>query len=213
MAETTYVGRKENKVFARGRILGFNYEDAENLRLTLYIRGSKGKEAAYIPFVIPNSMQEGLNIGDTIEVEGHYLVQKVESTSPDGKEKTIRQFVADKITHALTELEKHFGEKGFAYDHAYCKAFFKGKVTDVRRSLNEWVNVRLQIPGEYEGGEENSVLLQYTTNMRVNDIKVRKGDTVCAVCFATSKRKTRDGRVISYEDLILEDMAVTEKAC
>lgn len=207
-----YAETKENLVLARGRIIGIGRDDYGHKRFVLYVRGSKDKNPAYISFAINADMPLDVTINDTVDVEGHYISFASQSDSFKSiRRRPVQYFVADKVTKSLTELEKVFGVPGFAYESSYCRAYFKGKIRGVVPSENNnWINAYIHIPGEPQIKHKNVALLQYTSRMRVSDVDVQAGDIACVACFVTSKKKTKDGRDLFFEDFIVEDWAVVE---
>ena len=71
------------------------------------------------------------------------------------------------------------------------------------------MNARVKIAGK---PENHFAVVQYTKNMRVNDLNVGVGDNVCMACNVTSKKKMRGEKELHFEDIILDDWAVMEKA-
>lgn len=209
-----YAETKENLVLAKGRIIGIGRDDYGHRRIVLYVRGTKDKNPAYISFALNTDLPLDVTINDTVDVEGHYMSFTTQSDSFKSiKRRPVQYFVADKITRSETELEKMFGVPGFAHESSYCRAYFKGKIRGIVPSEGtNWINAYIHIPGEPHIKHKNVALLQYTSRMRVHDIDVQTGDVACVACFVTSKKKTKDGKDLFFEDFIVEDWAVVVPA-
>ena len=64
---------------------------------------------------------------------------------------------------------------------------------------------------EEKGKRPNTINVQYSDRMRVNDVKPSKGDEICLVGTIYTKKTDKDGSTRYYENIIVDDMGIVVK--
>lgn len=199
-----------NYVRAKGRIIGLSIDDLGNKRIVLFIRGYQQRRPIYAPFVIDKNTEINFEVNDYVDVEGRVNAFIYDNEVWTKTSLYTQLMMADKIIKDKPELEKIFGLKGgFGYEDPFIRVFLKGKV--IKKSIDEkngWTNFTINVKNDKN--KDSQVRLQFSNRMRVNDVKFEEGDSVATVSNLSSKRKQINGETIDFEDLIVDDMILTD---
>lgn len=90
---------------------------------------------------------------------------------------------------------------GFSFKNPFSRVFLSGSVLSIKE-FNNWITIQVR---DYR---EQVITLQYSKNMRVNDVSLEINDFVFVSAIVVSSRKNYDGITVDYEDLIVDDLAV-----
>lgn len=197
-----------NGINARGRVLGIGKDNYGRPRFILFIRANSSRPASYVSFSLDKISLGDIRVGDFVDVEGHIVAYNTRSRVWDRNIYT-QYMVADKVELCRTRLKKIYGfDGGFAFDRPYIDVYVSGKVTDIES--REGRNT-LSILVEEKGKRPNTINVQYSDRMRVNDVKPSKGDEICLVGTIYTKKTDKDGSTRYYENIIVDDMGIVVK--
>ena len=192
--------KKQNVLFARGKIIEVNDEDS-NPYFTLFIRNGGGRRHTYLTFRYDVSKIVPIE-GTNVYIEGH-LNNAFNST----KHKHQHYF-ADQLKVVRTEISDYFNlseSEGFAYPKHFAKLFVYGTVINMNVNYNS-IWIELTIKDE----NNNEVRIQYSKKMRVNDIKFKLGDRVYAYALPISTEKLVNDEIVNFETLVAEDIVIEQ---
>lgn len=225
-----------NRVDARGRIVAvgnlFTRRGEAYREIRLLIRGQYQARAIYLNFVIKDSnIDDDFKVGDYVDIEGHInsYFRRSSTWNAERSRTYVQEFIIDKMAHAVTILEDVFGVKGgFAQQRNYFRAAYKGEVTRVERDTHdrktgeplrdrrnnkvEYVRVFVRVPNPTSPNGTGIVLAQYSSNMRVNDIKPKVGDKIIVSTNITTVSKYINNTRAEFQNLQIDDMLVVEEA-
>lgn len=225
-----------NRVDARGRIVAvgnlFTRRGEAYREIRLLIRGQYQARAIYLNFVIKDSnIDDDFKVGDYVDIEGHInsYFRRSSTWNAERSRTYVQEFIIDKMAHAVTILEDVFGVKGgFAQQRNYFRAAYKGEVTRVERDTHdrktgeplrdrrnnkvEYVRVFVRVPNPTSPNGTGIVLAQYSSNMRVNDIKPKVGDKIIVSTNITTVSKYINNSRAEFQNLQIDDMLVVEEA-
>lgn len=223
MAEITKEMMNMNKVVARGRIVGIGSDEFGHKKLVLYC-SSNGRNASgakngrqkqsnreVYSHIAYTEIDPEIRVHDHVMVEGHVVGYDYKNETWD-KWTHVQYIVADKITRDHSELYKVFGVEGFAREDPFIKLYLSGKVTSIKEHDSGWVNLTLSIPNPKDPSRNTSIRAQYSSRMRVYDVKPKKGDYICMTALLSSIQKDANGDRKRYEDIIVNDMAILQHA-
>ena len=210
-----------NKVYLRGRVVGYGHTASGIRSFSLMIRGSRmeGHPARNIVLNIAygkaaDRLPDGIPMHSVVEIEGH-IVAYVYRNEVFDKWSYIQYIEADRIEFPKSELEESFGVSGFSYPSPYIKIYLKGELARVFKSENDasWTNISVRTVANSRNGR-GVVRAQFSSRMRVNDVgmKCREGDLVCLVgTFSTNTKTSRNGGITSFENIIVDDMQIIRR--
>ena len=90
---------------------------------------------------------------------------------------------------------------GFSFKNPFSRVFLSGSILSIKE-FNNWITIQVR---DYR---EQVITLQYSKNMRVNDVSLEINDFVFVSAILVSARKNYDEITVDYEDLIVDDLAV-----
>lgn len=187
-------------------------------------KATRNNVGTYIHFAYGKDLDVPTNItiGSSVDIVGHVEGHVVQNDVWGGSS-YLQYMVADKIKKASTQLEAAFpgicDGKGFAILAPCINAYFMGEITNIKKSNHDgdnsgssrvWTRLRLKVGGS--DARPSVVEMQYSSNMRVNDVEIKVGDTVCVSALVISTQKITKGNTVprSFEDIIVNDIAVIE---
>ena len=214
-----------NKVFVRGRLVGFGTDYLGRREMYIAIRGQYQERPINAAFTYrPNELDPSIRREDYLDIEA--TINGSNRTSRTTGERFHTQyFVADIIKPAKTEIQEAFGYNGgFSYHRPQFRAYYEGEVTEVvktkgfvtntnnRRIEVTYYNLYVKVPSEVPGRASEIILAQYTSRMRVSDNEVFPGDRVAIVANLVTKRKTgRNGEPYMASNLIVDDLFIVSR--
>lgn len=215
-----------NKVFVRGRLVGFGTDYLGRREMYIAIRGQYQERPINAAFTYrPNELDPSIRREDYLDIEA--TINGSNRTSRTTGERFHSQyFVADSIKPAKTEIQEVFGYNGgFSYHRPQFRAYYEGEVTEVvktkgfvtntnnRRIEVTYYNLYVKVPSEVPGRASEIILAQYTSRMRVSDNEVFPGDRVAIVANLVTKRKTgRNGEPYMASNLIVDDLFIVSRS-
>lgn len=157
----------------------------------------------------------GIPLRSMVAIEGHINANSYKNEIFD-RWGYIQYIEADRITFVPSEMEEVFGVKGFHYENTYVRTYLKGTVAKIipPRNGSNWVNLSVRTSGRAHGGR-GVVRAQYSVRMRrVNEIgmTLKEGDKICLVGTISSTDKPVRGVLTHFEDVIIDDMQILERA-
>ncbi|HEM6278691.1 TPA: hypothetical protein U2C99_001152 [Streptococcus suis] len=191
--------KKQNVLFARGKIIEVNNDDGNKPSFILFIRNGGGRRHTFLTFRYDVSKIVPIE-GTNVYIEGH-LNNAFNST----KHKHQHYF-ADHLKVVRTEISDYFNlseSVGFAYPKHFAKLFVYGTVINMNVNYNS-IWIELTIKDE----NNNEVRIQYSKKMRVNDIKFKLGDKVYVYALPISTQKLVKGEIVNFETLVAEDIVI-----
>ena len=187
-----------NTILARGKIIEINNDDNKP-SFTLFIRNGAGRKHTYLKCYF-NREKFQLKKGMVVSISGH-----IENINTKNSYKVI----VDSIQEEQTELATFFDKKprfGFAYPKPFAKLFVCGKVIDKHLKPNSnWLDIIIQ------DNCKNRIKIQYSTKMRVNEIRFGIGDNVYISALPISIQKTIQEETFIFENYILDDIVIERK--
>ena len=205
-----------NKVFARGKIVGFGKNDYGMKRFILYVKGriaqDREKNPLYMSIVFGNEVSRDFRVGDMVEVEGHMIAYPYKNEVWD-RWGYIQYVVADSIEVCRPELSRVFGiEGGFAIEKPCCRIYLKGTVTNkYTKEGSSWHRFTVLVDDDKKNSRSNRVRVQYSDRMRVSEVEYEEGDRITVIGVMSSSIKGKDKEIRYFENVIADDMAVYEK--
>lgn len=187
-----------NEFYCRGKVVGKGGFKENTPYLTIFLRGKRKPNYMKIYF-------ESVDIHDFKMNQNVYITGFVKSTIIpylyEGRKD--QYFFGEKIILENTLLSEVFEVEniGFSFKHPFSRVFLSGSVLSIKES-NHWITIQVR---DYR---EQVITLQYSKNMRVNDISLEINDFVFISAVVVSSRKNYDGITVDYEDLIVDDLAV-----
>ncbi|HFI0166825.1 TPA: hypothetical protein ACGOSE_000075 [Streptococcus suis] len=192
--------KRQNTIFARGRIVEVNNDDNKP-SFILFIRNGGGRRHTFLTFRYDASKIVPIE-STNVYIEGH-LINACNST------KFKRQhYFADCLKLDQAEISNYFNlseSKGFAYPKHFAKFFVYGTVINMNVNYNS-IWIELTIKDE----KNNEVKIQYSKKMRVNDIKCKVGNRVYAYALPISTEKLINEEIVNFETLIAEDIVIEQ---
>ena len=214
-----------NKVFVRGRLVGFGTDYLGRREMYIAIRGQYQERPINAAFTYrPNELDPSIRREDYLDIEA--TINGSNRTSRTTGERFHTQyFVADSIKPAKTEIQEVFGYNGgFSYNRPQFRAYYEGEVVEVvktkgfvtntnnRRIEVTYYNLYVKVPSEVPGRAYEIILAQYTSRMRVSDNELFPGDKVAIVANLVTKRKTgRNGEPYMASNLIVDDLFIVSR--
>lgn len=200
-----------NKVYARGRILGIGKDSYGRPRFILYIRSNSSRPASYISFSLEKVSLGDIRVNDVVDVEGHMVAYQIRNRVWNRTAYT-QYIVADSVKLCDTELKRVFGcDKGFAFGRQYIQVCLAGRVENAESNEETgWHNIAVRV--EEKGKRPCTINVQYSSKMRVNDVKCKKDDEICLVATVYSRKTERDGTVRYYENIVADDIGIIRSA-
>lgn len=201
--------RSANTIIAEGRVLGLNSDRGRKI-LTLFVRNAntRGRDT-YLTFTYEEKMLEGISVEDYVKIKAHSLSYKY----GENNDNYAQYLICDEIEKKEIELQSVFDvDGGFNYYNNYVRAYFAGEVENVNKN-NGWIVLEVKIPSKNDNSEYeyNTVRCQYSERMRVNDVPVKVGDTICIAAVMTSKRKiSANDQMVTFENFVVDDMAIVD---
>lgn len=215
-----------NKVFVRGRLVGFGTDYLGRREMYIAIRGQYQERPINAAFTYrPNELDPSIRREDYLDIEA--TINGSNRTSRTTGERFHTQyFVADSIKPAKTEIQEVFGYNGgFSYNRPQFRAYYEGEVVEVvktkgfvtntnnRRIEVTYYNLYVKVPSEVPGRAHEIILAQYTSRMRVSDNELFLGDKVAVVANLVTKRKTgRNGEPYMASNLIVDDLFIVSRS-
>lgn len=215
-----------NKVFVRGRLVGFGTDYLGRREMYIAIRGQYQERPINAAFTYrPNELDPSIRREDYLDIEA--TINGSNRTSRTTGERFHTQyFVADSIKPAKTEIQEVFGYNGgFSYNRPQFRAYYEGEVVEVvktkgfvknpnnRRIEVTYYNLYVKVPSEVPGRANEIILAQYTSRMRVSDNELFPGDKVAIVANLVTKRKTgRNGEPYMASNLIVDDLFIISRS-
>ena len=221
-----------NKVSARGRNIFIGQNDYGYKSVMLSIRGRDRKREVRVSFVLGTDLPSNVTMHSFVKIEG-YVNANVYKNDVWNRSSYIQYFVADKIELDKTQLEEAFPEdckgRGFAYARSFVNVALKGEIVKLTKSEDKsvegtgksrvWTRITLRVDPVKGKNRPSLVHMQYSSNMRVNDLSLNVGDKVCVVAIVSSKskqsenvvsRKNSRQHIKYFEDIIVDDIAIIE---
>ncbi|HEM3726632.1 TPA: hypothetical protein U1D16_002073 [Streptococcus suis] len=189
-----------NVLFARGKIIEINDKDSTP-SFILFIRNGAGRKHTYLTLRYNPDILYPIK-GTNVYIEGH-LNNVIDSNSFKNQ-----HYFADLLKIEQTEISKYFNlskSNGFAYPKHFAKFFVYGTVIN-RYVNNSSIWVELTVKDE----SNNVVKIQYSKNMRVNDLNLRIGDKVYIYALPISTEKLVNEEIVNFETLIAEDIVIEQ---
>lgn len=192
--------QRQNTIFARGRIVEVNNDDNKP-SFILFIRNGDGRRHTFLTFRYDADKLNPIK-GTNVYIEG-----SLKNNTKSNRLKSSH-YSADYLKMEQTEISNHFNlseSKGFAFPKHFAKFFIYGTV--INRYVNNcsiWVELTVK-------DESNNVIkIQYSKNMRVNDLNLRIGDKVYIYALPISTEKLVNGEIVNFETLIAEDIVIEQ---
>lgn len=237
-----------NLFYGRGVIRGMGRDDYGHKRFILFVRGIGGprnrneKEErrnpagreTYVSIAFGENVSPlNIRVDDKVEVIGHITGYSY-SNDAWNKGGYIMYCEADRMELAVPVLSGMFGSEagGFATERPMTRVALKGKVIkkasmESKNKDSTWYRFLMNVDVNEPGRRPSTIWAQYSSRMRVNDVKVEVGDTVCLFGPFSSTRKligeAPDGNSAGsrpfakqetkdYLNVIVDDMCVLKKA-
>ncbi|HEL9630377.1 MULTISPECIES: hypothetical protein [Streptococcus] len=192
--------QRQNTIFARGKIVEVN-NDVNNPSLILFIRNGGGRRHTFLTFRYDADKLNPIK-GTNVYIEG-----SLKNNTKSNRLKSSH-YSADYLKMEQTEISNHFNlaeSKGFAFPKHFAKFFIYGTVIN-RYVNNSSIWVELTVKDE----SNNVVKIQYSKNMRVNDLNLRIGDKVYIYALPISTEKLVNEEIVNFETLIAEDIVIEQ---
>lgn len=192
--------KKQNVIFARGKIIEIN-DEASNPSFTLFVRNGGGRRHTFLTFIYDSDKVVPIE-GTNVYIEGHlnnaFISTKLKS----------QHYFADCLIKDQTEISNYFNlseSEGFAYRNHFAKMFVFGTVINKYLKPNsKWIEIIIR------DNCKNQIKVQYSTKMRVNDIKFKVGDRVYVYALPISTQKIVNEEIVNFETLIAEDIVIEQ---
>lgn len=200
----------------------------QNTGRTGYRNGRMDNNGTYIRFAYAENISIPFDIAllSTVEVVGHIEGSIVKNHVWD-KLSYIQYMVVDEVKKADTQLESAFPEecagKGFAYPPSFLDVALKGEIINIEKSNHStsdgtvtdrvWTRLRLKIDPVADMHRPSIVEMQYSSNMRVNDVECKVGDIVCVSAQVITRQKMlkTTQQLRTFEDIIVNDMVIVDR--
>ncbi|MGQ7320233.1 hypothetical protein ACTGXJ_07960 [Streptococcus suis] len=189
-----------NTIFARGKIIEINDKDCTP-SFILFIRNGAGRKHTYLTLRYDPNILYPIK-GTNVYIEGH-LNNDINSNKFKNQ-----HYFADCLIKDQTEISNYFNlseSEGFAYRNHFSKMFVFGTVINKYLKPNsKWIELIIR------DNCKNQIKVQYSTKMRVNDIKFKVGDKVYVYALPISTEKFVNDEIVNFETLIAEDIVIEQ---
>lgn len=187
-----------NEFYCRGRIVGKGGFKERNPYLTIFIKGKR--EPNYMKVYFESVDIQNFKMNQNVYITG-FVKSTIIPYLYEGRKD--QYFFGEKIILENTLLSEAFeiDNIGFSFKNPFSRVFLSGLILSIKES-NNWITLQVR---DYK---EQVITLQYSKNMRVNDVSLEINDFVFISATLISKRKSHNGTIVYYEDLIVDDLAV-----
>jgi len=187
-----------NEFYCRGRIVGKGGFKERNPYLTIFIKGKR--EPNYMKVYFESIDIHDFKMNQTVYITGFVKSHVIPYLYEGRKE---QYFLGEKIVLENTLLSEAFEIEniGFSFKNPFSRVFLSGSILSIKE-FNNWITIQVR---DYR---EQVITLQYSKNMRVNDVSLEINDFVFVSAILVSARKNYDGITVDYEDLIVDNLAV-----
>ena len=187
-----------NEFYCRGRIVGKGGFKERNPYLTIFINGKR--EPNYMKVYFESVDIHDFKMNQTVYITG-FVKSPVIPYLYEGRKE--QYFLGEKIVLENTLLSEAFEIEniGFSFKNPFSRVFLSGSILSIKE-FNNWITIQVR---DYR---EQVITLQYSKNMRVNDVSLEINDFVFISAIVVSSRKNYDGIIFDYEDIIVDDLAV-----
>lgn len=198
--QTNLQNKRQNTIFARGKIVEVNNEVC-NPSFILFIRNGGGRRHTFLTFRYDSDKLNPIK-GTNVYIEG--------SLKNNTKSNTLKSshYFADYLKIEQTEISNYFNlseSKGFAFPKHFAKFLIYGTILNKSANYNS-IWVELTIKDE----NDNKVKIQYSKKMRVNDTKLNTGDKVYVYALPISTEKFVNDEIVIFETLVAEDIVIEQ---
>lgn len=196
-----------NKIKATGIIIRTGKGKSGHEEITVVIKRPHIDDAN-IQFVLETTLSPDIQLGKPVSVEGH--IRGFHLRDSEGKSKVTQYFVASKVRPAGGDLEDVFGIKGHFNPRHEFKLFVEGTVNSVLNSNEGWKSLLVSLDGERE--IPDVAIIGFRKNDRIPEYDhIRKHDKIAACLSVRTSKKKIKGEERSYENLVVEDLVITNR--
>jgi len=219
-----------NLVDARGTIYGFGRDNYGHQRVLIFAgvmrsgyrrRTEKAQDGrnqngrpVIVSFSTPDDVSQSFRIGDHVHVTGRVVGYSYHNEVWN-RQGYMQYIVLDSIEPEKSNMEVWFGKRGFTYPESSASVLLCGTVAHVTKSQNgngaSYTRLSIRLSNG-NSKRENSVNVQYSDHMRVAKLAPEEGDTVAVWCGISFKKKGEGLDAHYFEDLVVSDMAILQKA-
>ena len=188
-----------NEFTVTGRIIKKKEKENGDVRITVASRN--GKDDIFPHILCPKGLLPKCDNRVHVKISGHITA----STAVWGNEQKLQYtqtLIADNITVDQTISEEKFGVRGRFYPRPAFELCLKGTVHSAREE-NGWMRYQVELPSR----GDNKTLIRLSMNKLERQPDLKKGDEIYAVCGLTTPKKIINGKSVTFEDLIVIDMA------
>ena len=201
-----------NKVTATGVLVRTGKGERGYAEMTLMVKRKSDKKPAFIKFVLDTILNPKIQLKDVVTVDG--FIRGYQYMDEKGVWRTEQYFVATKVDIAKGEMEEVFGVKDHFPPKYDFKFYIEGTVRSVRQASEDWKSLLVALKGSKE--VPDIIKMTVKNNIRFSNNneyhEVRKGDEIVArLSVWTPQNKKKKGEIVRYEDLIIEDFAITNR--
>ena len=147
---------------------------------------------------LPDELCEGAHIS----IHAHVYVYEWHEK---GKKRIRNQYMrAETVSMEHTLLEEEFGIKGNTFPAPEFKIRLMGEVMKVLTMENGWENITVNTKKQ-----EKDLNIQICRKTDLNDVQIKPGDIICALCQIKTKQKiVNESETKRFEDLIVQDISI-----
>ncbi len=191
-------GETVNEIELTGRLVKERIRQDGTAVVTMFSRCGRD---VFLRFYCPAGTLPPHKQHAMLRIKGHMRIRK----SSDEDTGFVQGFVADEVSPQPTLAEERFGVRGRFFREPECRIYLKGEVRKVAESKG-YLRIHMAVREGAEGGRMITVLVNMKRLERQPEI--RPGDTICAVCAASTPEGEKNGERKYWEDVIVSDIAV-----
>ena len=198
-----------NNVTATGILLKTGRGDFGYAEILLLIKRPHMAEDAYVRFVLETTLDPSIQVRDIVTVTGY--IRGYNSRDRDGKWNIVQYFAATDVRSAQGELSKTFGIKDHFNPKHEFKAFVDGKIGSIIDISADWKSVLVNVNGNKEIPDIVTVGLKNNSRVQNEFNEMEQGDSIALYLNVRTPKKVVKGVEKSFEDLVVEDFAITNR--
>lgn len=195
-----------NKFEIRGRIASIERTLGRPSRF--FVNAYINKRDVNLMITTKNQIPEDIQDGDHVVVTGYIAVKPAEFRRTNERYKQL--FYATEIRHDESIMEKEFKSKGNYYPADYFMAAFKGTITKVSRTNDDWGKLVIMTDIARLDRQPSRIALDYqiTSNRyaALPEFDYNIGDNVQVICSVATSSKMYDEQKVFYQNLKIEDI-------
>lgn len=204
--------RGANFIKARGKIISIGRDSFGHNNIVLLIIRATVNRPLKLSFALESGLPVDVELNDYVNVEG-YVKAYNDGVKEDGRDNYIQYLVASKVEKDVPELQKIYNtDEGFAHEDSFVRVCLAGELIYKNHNKDAgWINLTVKVPSINDDQRDDyTVAVQYSENMRVNDVDAVVGDNVAMVTFMSSKTKFKNDVPLYFENFIVDDMFVVK---